>query len=151
MCFKVRCTFGRPLGRRRKSSWDQFCGQRPSLQTEKYRVECTIKQFCVAGAEEPKLNCRIYGSVSLPFYQRLEEILQKRSYSSCIKLHKKVNTQIKKVLFILFKVLSKTVCDKKKSKGRENVRLGAGAGAVNLNYGSAERSLTYMYEISCFE
>jgi hypothetical protein len=28
--------------------------------------------------------------------------------------------------------------------------LGAGAGAVIQIYGSAERSLTYMYEISCF-
>ncbi len=38
---------------------------------------------------------------------------------------------------VIFQASNKTICDKKKSQGRKNVRVGAGAGAIIRNYGSA--------------
>jgi hypothetical protein len=76
-----------------------------------------------------------YGSDSrlLLFYQRLGEILRKKGHG-CNNSRKKVIKSKK----VIFKVSNKTICDKKKSKGRKNVHVGAEAGVVIQIYGSAE-------------
>ncbi len=79
-----------------------------------------------------------YGS-SL-FYQRIEEFHRKKVIFA--------SNQCKQVLKskkVIFEVSNTTICDKvsKKSKGRKNIRVGAGAGAVLRIYGSTENRKKY--------
>jgi hypothetical protein len=77
-----------------------------------------------------------YGAVvgfgSLLYYQRFEEISQKKILGSIYP-----RKQVLRPKKIIFKVSNKTIYDKKESKGRRNVpvRAGAGARAVIRIYG----------------
>ncbi len=85
----------------------------------------SFRHRCGAGAKFT--NC---GSDSLPFNQRLEEILKK------------------KVMVASMRYLVKLSVIKKKSEGRKNVYVGAGAGAVIRIYGSAESYLFSFFFLS---
>jgi hypothetical protein len=97
MCFKVRCTFGRPLARRRKSSWDQFCGLRPSLHTEDivrtyhHAVVRSRTKIKLPPGAEPKL--RITAPNPTILSKNLRNFVERSP--GCINPHKKAPTQIK--------------------------------------------------------